>query len=168
MNARDIQNNTALHLAAWKDSLRVATFLVDEGADVSVKGEDGKTPLHLSAEFDSVKVAKLLLNKSRDELNARDNNNDTALHLAAWKDSLRVATLLVGEGANVSLKDKHGYTPLHATAYYDSIKVAKLLLNKSCDEMKARDNSNNTPLMVAESQNSEEALQLFQTVCVVN
>jgi len=174
VNARDNNDNTPLHFAArFEDSLRVATLLVEEGADVSLKNEYGKTPLHEAAIYDAINVAKLLLNKSRDEMNARDNNNDTPLHLAAggpqtWRDSLRVATLLVEEGADVSLKGEYGRTPLHLAAYYNSIKVAKLLLDKSCDEMKARDNSNKTPLTLAKSQNAEKVLQLFQTVCVVN
>merc|ERR1712038_1375989 len=171
--ARDDENNTPLHGAARLDRLRVATLLVEEGANVSVKGYDGRIPLHWAAKRDSINVAKLLLNKSRDEMNARDNNNDTPLHLAAggpqtWRDSLRVATLLVEEGADVSLKGEYGRTPLHLAAYYNSIKVAKLLLDKSCDERKARDYSNKTPLTLAKSQNAEKVLQLFQTVCVVN
>ena len=81
---------------------------------------------------------------------------------------MNVAMLLLEEGADVRLKNSDGRTPLHTSAYYDSVKVAKLLLNKSCDEMSARDNKNRTPLMLAESHKSEKVLQLFQTLCVVN
>ena len=77
MNARDNHNNTPLHLAAWQDSLRVATLLVEEGANVSLKSHFGRTPLQHAARFDSINVAKLLLNKSCDEMNVWNNYNKT-------------------------------------------------------------------------------------------
>ena len=93
MNARDNHNNTPLHLAAWQDSLRVATLLVEEGANVTLKGHFGRTPLQHAARFDSINVAKLLLNKSCDEMNAGNKNNNTPLMVAKLLRSEKVLKL---------------------------------------------------------------------------
>ena len=151
-----------VHICFFTDFLNAQ--LEETGRDVNYRDDFGYTALHIAAERDLLEAAKWLINVGAD-LEARDINNATALHVAAWKDSLRVATLLVEEGADVSLKNSNGRTPLHWSAYFDSIKVARLLLNKSCDETNARDIDNNTPLMLAKSQNSENVLQLFQAPC---
>ncbi|XP_030843493.1 E3 ubiquitin-protein ligase MIB2 [Strongylocentrotus purpuratus] len=47
LNARNVQGDTALHLAAHKGQSRCMEFLVSQGADINLKGEDDNTALHL-------------------------------------------------------------------------------------------------------------------------
>ena len=48
---------------------------IDAGADVNIKGQNGKTPLHLA---DSREVAEVLIENGSD-LNAKDKNGKTPL-----------------------------------------------------------------------------------------
>jgi ankyrin repeat protein len=52
---------TPLHAAAWKDFLDVARLLIEKGAEVDARDEDGGTPLHTAAEEGSLDVARLLI-----------------------------------------------------------------------------------------------------------
>lgn len=45
----DKRGNTPLHLAAFNDNGLMVTYLLDRGADVSVKTVEGITPLHYAA-----------------------------------------------------------------------------------------------------------------------
>merc|ERR1719192_2325497 len=54
---------TALHIAAEKDLLKAAKWLINKGADLEAKDMDGETPLHYTAKGDSVDVARLLINR---------------------------------------------------------------------------------------------------------
>ena len=47
---------SALHVAAANDHTDVALLLIEHGADVSAKNDDGKTPLHIAAMLGSNRV----------------------------------------------------------------------------------------------------------------
>jgi uncharacterized protein len=74
--------STPLLAAAAKDSVEVARFLIDHGADVNARNLEGVTPLHQAAYGGSENVAKLLIAKGAD-VNAIDLKGRTPLHLAA-------------------------------------------------------------------------------------
>ena len=79
-----------LHLAAYVGSpTGVIEVLIDRGADVNARVENGLTPLHLAAgNNDNSHVVQFLLSRAADS-NARDENGDTPLHLAAKGDLCR-------------------------------------------------------------------------------
>jgi len=57
-------------------------ILVNRGADVKVKDNDGNTVLHLAAERGDEVVVHLLLDRGAD-VKAKDNHGSTVLHSAA-------------------------------------------------------------------------------------
>jgi ankyrin repeat protein len=66
VNAKDRAGDTALNLAAWKNSVDVAKLLIAAKADVNAKDPVGRTPLHQAALMNSVGVAKLLIEAKAD------------------------------------------------------------------------------------------------------
>ena len=83
--------------------------LIDSGADVGAKDNDGFTPLHLA---DSVELAKLLIDSGAD-VRAKNKWGYTPLHWAIRKNKIEIAKLLIDSGADVGAKDDDGQTPLH-------------------------------------------------------
>ncbi|EWG46122.1 hypothetical protein FVEG_15926 [Fusarium verticillioides 7600] len=150
---------TALHLALeagenfdW-DILRIVLFLLDNGADESVKDSNGLTPLHAAClpytpnvlgpsprkEATSlhsvylpygVKVVGLLIDKGAD-VNALDNEGVSPFQMAVQREirqaNVDIISLLVKQGANVNSQDNNGFTALHQ--FDCSVDTADLLLN---------------------------------------
>jgi uncharacterized protein len=89
----------ALIPAAGKNDLTQVQSLLEKGADVNAKDNDGMTALmgtSFEAHFD---VAKLLVEKGAD-VNIKSKDKDTALMAASANGQTRIVELLKAPGAN--------------------------------------------------------------------
>eukprot|EP00754_Rhynchopus_humris_P038623 Rhum_TRINITY_DN21237_c0_g1::Rhum_TRINITY_DN21237_c0_g1_i1::g.173436::m.173436 len=114
VNVKLPQNgNTPLHMALWLQHGDVARLLIQHGADVESKDNDGVRPLHTAAwaafEGDAT-MTRFLLEKGCD-INAATAAGNTPLHHAATA-SKECVEILLGAGANPLLKNAKGQTPL--------------------------------------------------------
>jgi len=85
--------------------------LIERGADVEAKTNDGHTPLHWASRNNRIEIAKLLLDRGAD-VKAKDDWGKTPLHRASWNNHIEIAELLLNRGANLEAKDNDGWTPL--------------------------------------------------------
>ena len=140
INQRDPGNgDTPLHKTARNNfsgnTAGVATTiaLIDRGADVNAKNNEGHTPLHKACSplfgnnsftVMSTEIAKILIEHGAD-LNARDKYDSTPLHYAAMMPfDTSFAELLINNGANINARNKKGKTPLgHATLINNTVVV---------------------------------------------
>ena len=67
--------NTPLHIAAYKNNVPIIDFLIKNGANINKKNKIGSTPLHLAALYDSFEAVETLLKNGADE-NAEDYDGD--------------------------------------------------------------------------------------------
>lgn len=130
-----VTGQTALHIAAARETTSCAELLLKNGANPNARDSHGKTPLHTAAQllhskesFDTVlqrDTVGLLLDNGAD-INARGADGMTVLHEAAWfamrtehitewEESLIVRwgeflMLLVDNGVDVDAKDGNGRT----------------------------------------------------------
>lgn len=87
--------------------------LINEGADVKDKDEDGRTLLHYANEsIINAQVVRAAIEHGA-EVDARDIYGKTPLHYAALGGNLEAVKELLDNGADVNAQDKHGHTPLH-------------------------------------------------------
>ena len=133
--------------AAQDGHADVAVLLLDHGAEVSCKDNDGWAPIHYAAWYGHVDVATLLLGRGA-EVNVKDNAGLTPIHYAAWYAHADVVRLLLDRGADVNGKDKNGSTPLHYAADYGHADVAVLLLDRGA-EVNGKTNYGWTPIHYA-------------------
>ena len=83
MNARNTNDETALHVAALKGHVAVTVMLLArQKIDVNAQDEFGWTPLHNAASKGSEAIVHLLI-VSGANVNARNADNSTPLHVAA-------------------------------------------------------------------------------------
>ena len=117
---------TPLCRAAINDQLRVATFLMNNGANVNLK-TNGKTPLHYAANGGHKRMVDLLLGRGAD-VNAKDGADRTALQLALERNYPAVAETLLAAKADANASDIDGNTPLTAAVKNDNYKLAAAML----------------------------------------
>lgn len=79
---RDERGNSLLHLAAWKDKVEIAVFLIDElGMNVNLRDAKGWTPVAMAGFHGCKKVCVELMNRKADPLIA-NSYRKTALDVA--------------------------------------------------------------------------------------
>uniref|UniRef100_A0A674JPF0 Uncharacterized protein n=1 Tax=Terrapene triunguis TaxID=2587831 RepID=A0A674JPF0_9SAUR len=92
---------------------QIVSFLLDCGADVTGRDENGKTSLILAAERQSQDLVELLLKTGKVDINAMGNDGKTALKIAVEYDHEEIAKLLCENGARAdSLQGRSGVTTL--------------------------------------------------------
>ena len=70
--------------------------LIDSGADLEAKDQNGWTPLFWAARFGYTEVVKLLVSKGASK-DLKDNNGDTPLSIAKEWDRSEVVKFLAGD-----------------------------------------------------------------------
>ncbi|HZD58591.1 MAG TPA: sigma-70 family RNA polymerase sigma factor [Anaerolineales bacterium] len=135
---------TALHWAAGIGDFELASFLLDQGAEVEAQKGD-KTPLHIAALMRQPEIAKLLITRGAD-VNSRTSLGHTPLHFAVMRNHLEIAGSLLERGAKLELADQKGRTP----ADWAAIKGQKdmLALLASEEGPPAAASSSETPVPV--------------------
>jgi len=83
-----------LHFAGTKE---MATLLIEKGADVNAKSDDGITPLHGASSKGLTTVVELLISKGAD-VNAKKSGRVTALDFAISRKETETANLLRKHG----------------------------------------------------------------------
>jgi len=145
---KDAFGMTALHTAARANiSAAIAEVLVDNGAAVDARDDDGATPLYLAATMGHVDTCKLLL-KHGARHDSKDDEWVTPLHAAARAGQAAAAHELIEAGANVNARTDEGVTPLFMAVKSGSVQVCELLRLQRVD-LKAQADDGDTPLHVA-------------------
>jgi len=101
LNARDTDNSTALHCAAWKGHQGLIAFLLAAGADVQIHNSNdhwGTTPLHAASHANQAAIASMLIEAGAD-VNAKDMNGQTPLFHTTFHKATAAAKVLVNHGA---------------------------------------------------------------------
>lgn len=172
INAKSKKGSTPLHIAAARGNSKLVEFLIDKGADIEAKDNDGFIPANMrdlvseytyeckSQEYE--KISYLLTKASKTEI----ERYGTPLHLAiAHNEIEEVKNLLfsidiIGEDFNVNTKNKTGSTPLHEAARRGNKKIMKLLLREKAG-VDSQDNDGNTPLHLAAKSDHLAAIRLL-------
>ncbi|KAK7074366.1 hypothetical protein SK128_009451 [Halocaridina rubra] len=165
-NICNVTNNfhkTPLHIAAHTGHVGILKILVESGANVLAKDENGCTPLHVAVADGKKRFVQELLQQVKREtsiqanlLNASNYNDGTLLHTAARTGHSGIMKLLVDAGADINAKNQDGNTPLHLSAWYGNshLNVIKLLLTAGASMEVTNLNGLTSPHIAAENSHS--------------
>jgi len=107
--------------------------LLDQGANVNAKNNNGVPSLILETMRQRLDIIKFLLERGAD-VNAKDSNGRTALMWAVKGKQAPIAKLLIEKGADVNAKDNFGDTVL---VYADNDEIKRILQSAGAKPVKS-------------------------------
>jgi ankyrin repeat domain-containing protein 50 len=134
LNIQDSLGKSPLMVAACCGCLKIASRLLEAGAQVDTLDNYGCNALHLAALMDKKDLVALLLANPRVNVDAltasggRMPGGQTAVILAAREGYVIILSRLVKAGAEVNRLDNHGLSALHAAAIEGHSQVVDLLI----------------------------------------
>lgn len=102
VHARDREESTPLHWAAWKGHAEIVTLLLDAGADIQAHNSNfhwGTTPLHAAAHGNNKRAAEVLIERGADVHAVRSTGSGTPLDETKAHNATAVAKVLKAAGA---------------------------------------------------------------------
>ena len=147
--------HTPLHICALSGHVPTARVLLEHGADLEARDNNGGTPLHLASANHEEMVDLFLKHGVSVMSTLGDFVGYTALHIAALSGKTEIVRLLIVAGSDVNAPDSSGRTPLHLSASLGWVDVVRLLLDNGA-ELNAVNNFGLTPAAFAKLSGHEE------------
>ncbi|XP_007892325.2 ankyrin repeat and SAM domain-containing protein 1A isoform X3 [Callorhinchus milii] len=162
MNAKNNDNETALHCAAQYGHSDVVKVLLEELTDPTMRNNKFETPLDLAAHYGRLEVVKMLLNAHPNLLSCNTKKH-TPLHLAARNGQKAVVQILLESGMDINYQTEKG-SALHEAALFGKTDVVQILL-ASAINVDIKEIHGKTALEIVQehpSQKSKEIATLIQ------
>jgi quinoprotein dehydrogenase-associated probable ABC transporter substrate-binding protein len=131
-------------LAGDPDRIR---FLVERGADLNERDNQGYAPLHTAARHRDVETVKLLVELGAD-LNVKDKDGFTAIFHATMRDHEETVRALARAGADMEVRSVEDATPLAVAIAEDHYAAAIALVEAGADANSLNSANKLTPLML--------------------
>jgi ankyrin repeat protein len=146
--------------------------LLNNGADIEAKNEDGSTPLDWAAAFAQTDILKQLIQRGA-RTRVTDRYGNTPLISAACECAVAtmnsaydVMRILLDQGANVNARNKEGKTALMmASGMTGDAAILDLLLKNGADPQ-AKDHKGNTALSLAKQSRREDKIAILKSATV--
>ena len=116
----------------WAGDYTEVKKLIEEGANVNDREENGTTALIYASKEGHTDIAKLLIDEGAD-VNAQEYHGWTALMFASIKGQIDIAKLLIEEGADLDARDDNGYTALMYAIANRNTDITMLLIEAGAD-----------------------------------
>lgn len=134
INSVDFEGITAVHKAVYNGQYVCLQYLIQNGADVSLKDNNGSSALHKAAFNGDLRCAEILLEHCPSMINSVDIEGSSPLHNAIYNGHMELARYLLSKGANVNcITRKYRSTPLHFAAFRGYLECCRLLLDHKAD-----------------------------------
>ena len=147
---------TPLHCAVAQDRVAVCQALVDFGASLTLRDNQGKSALDYACLYHHDAIVEMLATHERADPSDADDTGLTALH---WAHGKKAVDILVDAGANVHTRDNRERTPLHYLYSKSNITICALL-NRGAN-INAMDAQLQTPLHLATKRKDDPDLVMF-------
>ncbi|XP_033635280.1 transient receptor potential cation channel subfamily A member 1 homolog isoform X2 [Asterias rubens] len=156
---RDVELNTAIHVAVDSGKQEIVQMCLEKGANVNTFDYQRNTSLHVAAAAGHLNIVKLLLQRGA-RIDALNAERATALHRACAFNRQHVVEFLIKSGAKLERRDKDNFTPLLiAASNGHSATIAELL--KRGGNIRAVDKHEKSAVYWAAQENEVQALTVL-------
>ena len=126
----NIGGATPLMFAIFKNNSRIVKELIDKGANVRAKDNEGNSVFLYACGFGDGNIIRMLLQKDKTLVNDKTpNGNLNGLHYAAAFNNLNTINFLIKNvDMNINERDSNGCTALYYAAYYAKKDAYNLLI----------------------------------------
>ncbi|MFN7038138.1 MAG: ankyrin repeat domain-containing protein [Alphaproteobacteria bacterium] len=129
VNAVDRYGCTALHYAAMRNHKDVLELLLENNANVEIKGGiNSETAIHIAAARGNLEGVRMLL-QYKASIESTNMYKQTPLHIAAKHGQIKVVEILLNEKAVMDAKDYHGSAPIDEAARFSHYGVVGKFLS---------------------------------------
>lgn len=156
VNSKDGNGDTPLILAAAYGRKNAVKYLLQRGADPSIKGCYGRTALHAG---NDVAIIEILLS-SGVHIDTKDADGNTPLIMAAASANVDAVNYLLTKGADQDVKGRLGRNTLHAAAQGGNVAIVETMLSLGL-HINSKDSVGDTPLIIASACGKLEAVCLL-------
>ncbi|KAF5306570.1 hypothetical protein FQR65_LT07297 [Abscondita terminalis] len=167
INFQKRDGETALHLSLKHQKRDVATFLIDEGADVNLSNNFGETSLFYACRFGDIELVKKI-RKFVSDVNLKNMDGDTVLGLSIRNENFEMAKFLNDENADVNVSNNTGMTPFLYACKIELVDVIKKMRSKVIDINWQNTNGQTALHLSIESENFDVARFLIEEGADVN
>lgn len=111
-----------------KQTVKIAEFLINKGADINTKTDNGDTPLIVAVRNYRIEIVETLINKGAD-VNSKNNEGDTPLSIAQ-KNAKEHSSDVFKDILKILINNKDERTDFIKKASYenDHLKIAELFI----------------------------------------
>ena len=129
LNETTFNNETALHIAASRNAIKVLNFLLEKNVDVNARTDlTQETPLFLAVQENQSDAFNALISHGAN-VNAEDFEGETPIFVAIKNCRSSFIDSLIEKGADVNHKNKDGQTPLFFALEFKSTTMVKQLVD---------------------------------------
>ena len=160
VNFEGKEGNRPIHHAAIVGSIKMFEFLVKNGADVTVKDNDGDSIIHYACNYDrNIDIIKYFIDNGFD-FDTKNNDGYTPLLIAIRYGCSNIATFLIEKNLSIYICDNFGDAPLHFCAHYKQFHPMKVLIEKKVD-INAKNLDGKTALHLTVSKEFDNLINLL-------
>ncbi len=134
----NIKNMCPIHIAAEFGYIEIVEALIENGADINIKGRYDYTALHKACQSNKIDIVKILIKNGAD-VNIKNDIEQTALYYALEYSKEEIADILMKNGANLGLEPNHKVQrldlPYREEEYFIERTSANIAFNCERDEL---------------------------------
>ncbi|EKV57992.1 ankyrin repeat-containing protein [Brachyspira hampsonii 30446] len=154
-------------LMASLHNIAIAELLIEKGADIEAKDDDGINALVYASTYNNEEMVKFLLEKGADANTVCEIENEhtdissTPLMNAAYRGNTNIINMLLENGADINYTTDFGMTALMMAASFNQFEAAKVLLENNADTS-VTDEYGRTALDLAKLEDYKDIVQLLE------
>lgn len=163
INSTDAMGNSPLHLAAEWNNPKMVTYLLNRGANINAKNDNGETPFFSCVKGNSPACIDALISypKANIDIAARDFMGNCVMHSAiqwsAYEATAKIVSMTDGTKL-INARNLAGKTPLHIASELGKLTFIKMFLSYGID-IDETDEMGHSALVYAINGNKLEAVK---------